>query len=261
MEMQGVAFKPRAFERAAQGLEGLVGDVREIYQKGGLKVLEEIPGVGKGIAERIEEFIKTKHIKEYESLKKKIPVDLESLAGIAGLGSKNILKLYRELGVKNLDQLERAAKAGKISRLEGFGDKSEAKILQGIEFAKEHRGRYVLGFVLPAIRDIAARLDKHPHTDKVAVCGSVRRMQETIGDVDMVITSKKPAEVMEDFANMPEVDRVIGNKEKMLDSATAYLVVAPFSSAIPETSQAILPIMALIAILIVHSAARKKNSK
>ena len=209
LEMLGAAFKPQAYERAAVSIENLGDDLAEIYKKGGVRALEEIPGIGKSMAEMIKEFIKSKHIKEYESLKKEIPVDIENLSKVGGVGPKGIYKLYKALGVRNLGQLEKAARSGKISRLEGFGKKSEDKILKGIEFVKSNRGRYVLGFVMPMIREIVARLDKHPHTDRVAVCGSVRRMQETIGDVDIVITSKKPRAVMEDFVNMPEVGDVI----------------------------------------------------
>ncbi|MEK7500676.1 MAG: DNA polymerase/3'-5' exonuclease PolX [Patescibacteria group bacterium] len=211
LEMQGVAFKPRAFERAAQDIENLAGDLKEIYKKGGLKALEDVPGVGRGMAERIEEYIKTHRIKDYEQLKKKIPVKIDELTAVEGIGPKAVYKLYKELGIRNLGQMEKAAKAGKISRLEGFGEKSEEKILRGIDFVKKHTGRYVLGFILPTIREIAHRLDKHPYTNKVVVAGSVRRMQETIGDVDILITSKKPEVVMKEFISMPEVKRVVAH--------------------------------------------------
>ncbi len=209
LEMQAVPFKPRAFERAAQDIENLSDDLKEIYKKGGLKALEDVPGVGRGMAERIEEYIKTHRVKDYEQLKKKIPVKIDELTAVEGIGPKAVYKLYKELGVRNLGQLEQAAKSGKISRLEGFGRKSEEKILKSIEFLKQHGGRYVLGFILPAVREIVRRLDEHPHTNKVAAAGSVRRMQETIGDVDILITSKKPEAVMKEFVGMSEVKRVV----------------------------------------------------
>lgn len=209
LEMQSVPFKPQAYERAAFDIENLSQDIKDLYKKGGLKALEDIPGVGQGIAERIEEYIKTRQIKDYNSLKKKLPIKIDELTRIEGIGPKIICKLYKELGIKNLSQLEKAARAGKISELEGFGKKSEEKILRGLEFVKKYNGRYVLGFILPTIREIVKRLDQHPFTDKIIVAGSVRRMQETIGDVDILIISKKPEAVMKDFIAMPEVEKIV----------------------------------------------------
>ncbi|MEK7078150.1 MAG: helix-hairpin-helix domain-containing protein, partial [Patescibacteria group bacterium] len=207
--MQGVAFKPQAFERASLNIESLGEDLADIYKHGGAKALEVVPGVGKSMAEMIEEFIKTGHIKEYQALKKKIPVDIEGLTSVEGIGPKGVYKLYKELGIRTLGQLEKAAKAGQISRLEGFGQKSEEKVLRGIEFIKKHTGRYILGYILPEVRSIVAQLDKNPHTEKVVVAGSARRMQETVGDVDILVTSKKPEAVMNMFVSLPEVGRVM----------------------------------------------------
>src|SRR3989344_1555213 len=125
LEMQDVPFKPRAYEKVAGVVEGLEEEVAEIYKKGGLKALEKIPGVGQGIAERIEEFFKTGKIRDYEKLKKQVPVDLKSFRGVEGIGPKSIKKLYQKLKVKNLADLEKTARAGKIAKLEGFGKKSE----------------------------------------------------------------------------------------------------------------------------------------
>lgn len=208
LEMQSVPFKPRAYEKAALVISGLEEEVAEIYKSGGVKALEEIPGVGKGIAERIEEFIETGRIKDYESLKKKMPVDLASLTTIEGLGPKSIKKLYQKLGVRNIKDLERAAQAGKIARLEGFGKKSEEKILQGIGFVQKSGGRFVLGFVMPEIRTIEGRLKNLKGVEEVAVAGSVRRKKETIGDADILAISKNPKPVMDYFVSMPEVAAV-----------------------------------------------------
>jgi DNA polymerase (family 10) len=208
LEMQDVPFKPRAYEKAALVISGLEEEVAEIYKSGGVKALEEIPGVGRGIAERMEEFIKTGRIKDYESLKKKTPVDLASLATIEGLGPKSIKKLYQKLGIKNIKDLEKAAQAGKIARLEGFGKKSEEKILQGIGFVQKSGGRFVLGFVMPEIRTIEGRLRNLKDVEEVAVAGSVRRKKETIGDADILVISKNPKPVMDYFVSMPEVAAV-----------------------------------------------------
>ncbi len=213
LEMQDVPFKPRAYEKVAGVIAGLEEEVEEIYKKGGIKALEGIPGVGKGIAERIEELLKTGRIKDYERLKKKTPVDLASLGAIEGLGPKSVKKLYQKLGIRNIADLEKAAKAGKIAKLEGFGKKSEENILKGIEFVKRSGGRFILGFVMAEIRAIESRLKRLAGVEKLTVAGSVRRMKETIGDVDILVVSKKPAPIMNYFVNMPEVVRIYAHGE------------------------------------------------
>lgn len=127
LEMKEIPFKPAAFEKAAQSIEALGEDISDIYKKGGLKTLEEIPAVGKGIAERIEEYLKTGHIKDYEKLKKQIPVDVENLSAIEGIGPKLIKLFYQKLKIKNIDDLERAAKAGKLAKLPRSGENFRQK--------------------------------------------------------------------------------------------------------------------------------------
>jgi DNA polymerase (family 10) len=212
LDMQKVPFKPRAYEKAAQVIDGLEEEVSETYKIGGVKALLQIPGVGASIAGAIEELIKTGKIKQYEDLKKSTPVRLDQLAKVEGLGPKSIEQLYRELGIKNLADLEKAAKAGKIAALAGFGKKSEEKILKNIGFAEQSGQRFILGYMLPRIRSIAARLEKVPGVKKVTPAGSARRRRETIGDVDIlaVAESKKATEAaMKTFVSMPDVVNVI----------------------------------------------------
>jgi len=213
LEMDEVQFKPRAYEKAARSIEALEKDVEEIYKKGGIKALMEIPGVGRNIAGKLEELITTGKLRYYEELKKKVPVDLESLSRIEGLGPKKIKILWQKLKIKNIDDLEKAALAHKISKLPGFKEKTEQNIIKGIEFAKKSKGRYILGFALPLIRDIENRLRNLPEVKKVLVAGSVRRMKETIGDADFLVISDKPKKVMDFFVSMPEVIDVIGKGE------------------------------------------------
>jgi DNA polymerase (family 10) len=209
LEMDNVQFKPRAYEKAARAIEALEESLEEIYAKGGLKALMEIPGVGASIAEKIEELIKTGRLQYYEDLKKKIPVDLESLYGIEGLGPKTIKTLYQQLGVKTLDDLEKAAREHKISKLPGFKEKTEQNILKGLEFAKKGKGRYILGLTLPLIREIETQLRKLPGVTKAIASGSVRRWKETIGDADFLVISDDNERVMNFFTTMPEVIDVI----------------------------------------------------
>ena len=209
IDMDDVPFKPRAYEKAALTIEALEEDVEQTYTKGGLKALKQIPGVGESIAEKIEELVKTGKLKYYEELSKKAPVDLETLSSIEGLGPKKIKVLWQKLGIKNIDDLEKAALAHKISELPGFKKKTEENILKGIDFAKKSKGRYILGFTLPLIREIESRLKTCPDVKKVMAAGSVRRMKETIGDVDFLVVSDKPGEVADFFVSMPEVIQVI----------------------------------------------------
>jgi len=213
LEMQDVPFKPRAYEKVAEVIAALDEPVAEIYKKGGLKAVEEIPGVGVSIAEKIEELLKTGRLKYYDQLKKKIPVNLEELRNVEGLGPKTIKILYQKLKVRNLKDLEKAAKAGRIRKLEGFGEKSEENILKGIEFLKKSGGRFVLGFVVPQIREIESRLKKLKEVEKLVTSGSVRRRKETIGDADILIISKNPKPVMDFFVSLPEVARVFSYGE------------------------------------------------
>lgn len=209
LEMDEVPFKPRAYDKAAEDIASLDDDIRELYKSGGLKALDAIPSVGKGIAERIEEYLKHGKIKEYERLKKKLPVKLEELVQVEGVGPKTVKQLYKKLKIKTLAQLEKAAKQGKIRKLAGFGKKSEEKILASISFLKQSGGRRPLGFVLPAILELEEVLKKSRLTDKVALAGSVRRWKETIGDIDLLVTSKKPKEVMNFFVSLPMVASVV----------------------------------------------------
>jgi len=209
LDMDDVPFKPRAYEKAAIAVEALEKDIEEIYRQEGIKGLKEIPSVGKGIAEKIEELIKTGKLKYYEDLREKVPVDLDSLVGIEGLGPKKIKMLWKELQIRNMEDLEKAALAHKIRKLPKFKEKTELNILKGIEFAKKGKGRFILGFELPTIREIERRLKSLPEVKKAMAAGSVRRMKETIGDADFLVVSDKPTKVMDYFVSMPDVINVV----------------------------------------------------
>lgn len=207
-EMEEVQFKPRAYEKAALSVEALDKEVKDIYKSGGLKALTEISGVGQGIAHHLEDLFKTGHFKEYERLKNKIPVNISELTAVEGVGAKMVRTLYKELGIRNLGQLEKAAKAGKIRKLEHFGERSEKKILKGIEFLKSSGGRQVLGLVLPEIHALGKMVQTFAEAEKAIVAGSVRRMKETIGDIDILAVSGKPEKVMKRFVELPQVAHV-----------------------------------------------------
>ncbi|MEM4648277.1 MAG: DNA polymerase/3'-5' exonuclease PolX [Candidatus Pacearchaeota archaeon] len=210
LEMEGVKFKPYAYQKAAITLETLEEDIEEIYKRGGKKALMEIPGIGESIAEKIEEYLKTGKIKYYEELKKKTPVQIEELTKIEGLGPKRIKVLYEKLGIRTLKDLEEAAKAHKIAPLFGFGEKTEKNILEGIEFLKRSKGRFLLGEILPKVKKIYEMLKNLKEVEKVDIAGSLRRMKETIGDVDFLVISQNPEKVMDFFTSLPGIVKVWG---------------------------------------------------
>ena len=212
LDMDEVAFKPQAYERAARSIEDQnLGndDLKEMYKTGGLKKLMEIPGVGRGIAEHIEEFLKKGTFAEYEKYNKKYPVDIEGLTSVSGVGPKMVKTLWQKLKVKNLADLEKAAKAGQIAKLERMGQKTQDKILKGLEFLKSTGGRLALGFLLDELRDLEKQISNLPGVAKAVVAGSARRRQETIGDIDILAVSSAPERVMEKFIKLPFVLDVV----------------------------------------------------
>jgi DNA polymerase (family 10) len=210
LEMEDVKFKPYAYEKAALTLEGLEKDVEEIYKKEGFEGLRKIPGVGESIAKKIEEYLKTGKIRYYEDYKRKYPINLDELMGIEGLGPKRLKVLYEKLGIRNLKDLEEAIKAHKIAALPGFGEKSEKNILEAIEFAKRSRGRFLLGEILPIVKEVYEKLKSLKEVERIDVVGSIRRMKETIGDVDFLVISKNPKPIMDFFVSLPGVVKVWG---------------------------------------------------
>jgi len=208
LEMKGIPFKPRAYEKAAYSVENLEEEISEIYKKSGLKAVEDISGIGVSIAEKIEELIKTGSLKYYEKLKESLPVNVSELSSIESVGPKMIFKLYKKLKIRGIKDLEKAAKSGKVAKIAGFGKKTESKILKNIEFLKKSGERFLLGTILPQARAIENRLKELKYVDRVAIAGSLRRMQETIGDLDILATSSKPKEVMDFFVKMPGVAHV-----------------------------------------------------
>jgi DNA polymerase (family 10) len=211
--MENVAFKPQAYEKAAEAIASLREEVKDIWKRGGEKALEDISGVGPAIAGHLIFLITGKLFPEYKRLKKKYPFNLDELGGIEGLGPKTILLLYKKLGIKNLKNLERAAQAGKIRNIPHLGEKTEANILRGIEFMRKSAGRIPLGYILPLAEDIEARLGKVAGVRHAVICGSIRRRKETIGDIDILVTTAKPKAVVDYFVTMPEVQSIYARGE------------------------------------------------
>ncbi|MFA6392444.1 MAG: helix-hairpin-helix domain-containing protein, partial [Patescibacteria group bacterium] len=187
LEMEGVAFKPYAYQKAALTLETMEESVEDIYHQDGLKGLEKIPGVGESIALKMEEYLKTGKIKYYQKLKKQTPVKIDELTAVEGMGPQKIKILYEKLKIKDLKDLEKAAQSHKIAPLFGFGEKTEKNVLEGIKFLKRSKGRFLLGEILPMAKEIYQKLENLKEVEKVDMAGSLRRRQETIGDVDFLV--------------------------------------------------------------------------
>lgn len=209
LDMQSVEWKPIAYRRAARSIESLSLDVSVIYQRGGIKALKEIPGVGDAIAHKIEEFLATGKVKEFEKVQKSIPRGLLEVMRIQGMGPKKAWKLHVTLKITSVRDLETAAQKGKIRTLEGFGEKSEQDILRGIGLLRGGKERRLLGEMLPLARMIKHDLEQHSFVEHVDIAGSLRRMRETIRDIDFLVISDQPKNVMKFFTTMSHVKTVL----------------------------------------------------
>lgn len=208
LEMDGVDFRTKAYRRAAHTVDFLSQPIEEVWKEGGL---EKLPGIGKAIALKIEEILDTGSLQYLEDLKQQYPVDFEGLLLLEGLGPKTIKLLYQELGVKNLDDLEKAARRGHIHRLKGMGVKSEKKILENLEFARKSTGRRLLGDVLSLAWELKKRIISLPEVEIVEIAGSIRRRKETVGDIDILTVTSNPQKVMDYFVNMDLVGGIISH--------------------------------------------------
>ena len=206
LEIKGVRFKPQAYRRAAQAIETLPADIATVAREGRLN---EIPGVGKGIAASVNEIVETGSLAHLSSLREELPEGVQHLIRLPGIGPKRAFALSRDLGIRTVDDLEAAAEAGRVRDLPGFGEKTEENILASIRVSKTARERRLLGEILPIARDIKQRLASLDSVRQVSLAGSIRRRKETIGDVDILVASTRPEEVMEVFATLPGVSRVL----------------------------------------------------
>ncbi len=211
LDLEGVErrFEVLAYRKAAQTISALQEDIGELYKKRGLEGLMELPGVGKSIAGSIEEYINTGHMGKYDDFKKRYPVDFKELTKIQGMGARKAYKLYKALKIRNMSDLRKALEKHKISKLEGFGEQSEEQIRKGIDFLERSGGRMLLGNALPEAEAIRDKLVASGLADKVLICGSTRRMRETVGDLDILIISGKGVKVMDFITKMPEVSSTI----------------------------------------------------
>jgi DNA polymerase (family 10) len=204
LEIKGVPYKPIAYRRAAETVKSHSEPVRELN----IHELNKLPGIGKSIAKKIDDLNKTGELPYFEELKSECPIDFESLLAVEGVGPKTVKLLYQSLEIKDLDDLEEMAKHHQIRRIKGMNEKKETNILENIRFARK-KTRSLLGDVLPLANEIKEELLKFNHVIEVEVAGSIRRKQETVGDIDILVITDNPHQVMEYFTNMEIIDRVI----------------------------------------------------
>jgi DNA polymerase (family 10) len=203
-------FRARAYYRAADTIANLSENVADVYDNGGVAALLEIPSVGKAIAAKIEEYVKTGKVRHLEELKAKVPINIDELYGIEGIGPRTIKALYDKLQVKDLAGLENAAAEGRLQTVPGFTEKKEQDIKKRIEFFRKGKGRRIIGEVYPLVKQIELRLLQAEGVHHAVAAGSVRRMKETVGDIDYLVTADDPEKVMEFFVSMPEVEEIVG---------------------------------------------------
>lgn len=203
-------FRARAYYRAADTIASLSENVADIYNDSGIKGLLGIPSVGKAIAGKIEELIKTGKVRALEEMKAKIPINVAELSSIEGVGPKAIKAIYDSLKVKDLAELEKAAADGRLRKVPGFSEKKAQDVLKRIEFAKMGRGRRIIGEVWPLVKQIEKGLSQVAGVKNAVAAGSVRRMKETIGDIDYIASANDPEPVMDFFVSMPEVEEIVG---------------------------------------------------
>ena len=210
LELKGEnAFKIRAYRKAALTIETLTQDLKVIAERGGVKELKNIPGIGEGIAKKIVEIAETGDCKKHRELKQEMPSELLELLAVPRVGPKTIAKLHQELGITNIAELEQAAKSHQLASIPGFGAKVEENILKGIEQYRSYQGRALLSVALPYAESIVNELKKLDAVEQLIIAGSLRRMRETIGDIDILIVSKRPNEVMDAFTSLDGVEDVI----------------------------------------------------
>ncbi len=209
LQVQGEnAFKVRAYQNAARTVEGMGTPLLTLVKEG---KLGEIQGFGEALVKKVGELVQTGRMIYFEELKKTIPAGLLELLRVPSLGPKKAKILFDSLGVKSVRELELACHDGKVALIGGFGEKSQAKILEGIKLLSTTTGRFRLGDVIPVARSLVSYLKKSGKIGRIEVAGSTRRWKEVVRDVDILCTSRAPLEVMDHFMKASGIDSVIGS--------------------------------------------------
>ena len=217
LELQGDSpYRVGAYREAARRIENMPEDIEALWQEGRLR---EIPGVGESIAAKIDEYLSTGQLRYYEYLKREVKPGVASLLSVPGLGPRRARLIYDRLGVTNIEELAEAARQHQLRTLPGLGARSEENILREIHRLQQRTSRMLLGVALPVAEHVVQMLRGHPAIQRASPAGSIRRMRETIGDIDILIASSRPREAMEAFTTLPIVKEVLavgGTKASIL---------------------------------------------
>lgn len=206
LELKGVAFKPNAYRKAARSIRELKEELEQYRKKDDLRA---IPGVGEAIAKKVEEILDTGELRYLDELKEELPAGLLQLMEVPDIGPKTAMRLYKELRITNLHELKAAAETHQIRDLKGFGEKSEERVLQGIALLERRSGRMLLGYAHPIAERMRAYVQERAGLRLIDLGGSLRRMKETIGDIDLLAGSNDAKKVMDAFASYPDVEEVL----------------------------------------------------
>jgi DNA polymerase (family 10) len=204
-------FRIIAYQRAADAVEHASSELKDLWDD---KKLTEVPGIGASIAEHLDDLFKTGKSKHFESVMKGLPPAMFELMKLPGIGAKTAYKLTTELKLKSIADLEKAAKGGKISGLEGFGEQSQADIAKTIEQTKGKVKRHLLPYAQSLANDLILWLEKNKAVERADPLGSLRRQASTVGDIDISVATHKPEEVINHFVKYPKATRVLEKGER-----------------------------------------------
>lgn len=205
LEIKGVEYKPRAYRRAARQVDSLTDDLGEVHSR---DELEEIPSVGEKIAEKIAEILETGKLEYHEELQEEIPID-PVLLKVRNLGPKKMKKIWEELDVTTLDELEEAGENQRIREIKGFGPKSEENIMKGLEIVRRSQGKIHISEVMPVATEIRDQMEESGSFDDIGFAGSLRRRKYQVGDVDILATTGDREEAMDTFTALDVADEVL----------------------------------------------------
>ena len=200
-------FRIRAYRNAARIIDAMPQHLTAMVEAG--EDLTELPGIGEKLAQKIEEIVKTGGLKSFETLKKRIPPELETLLEIPGLGPKRVHDLFTELHIRSLDDLKKALETGKVQELEGFGPKRIESIASGLQQKQLAPKRYRLSVAEPVALAVLDILRKAKGVTAVEVAGSIRRRRESVKDIDIVAAASMDSDIMEIFVHLPNVTRIV----------------------------------------------------
>jgi len=203
-------FKISAYRKASRIIRDLTQDIEDITESGKLK---DVPGIGEGMAQKIMEYLKTGKVSKFEEVRKGVPDELIAIMDIPGMGPKTLSMLHKAKGISNLSQMEKAVEDGSLVGLPGIGEKKVENIKRGIQLLKQSKGRMNLGIAFPVAKQIVETLREKTGSRKIEWAGSLRRMRENIGDIDILATGPNPEKIVHTFTHLPEVKEILASGE------------------------------------------------